>query len=93
MEVAPGLVGQFWLAGERHRLLMVLRVRPFEDQPVVIGSSDSSMGLFSGSGRVAGRSSPRGRGGRRARRASGLAKPKAICGEQAEHPPAHPSSV
>jgi len=39
MEVAPGLVGQFWLAGERHRLLMVLRVRPFEDQPVVIGSS------------------------------------------------------
>jgi len=27
MEVAPGLVGQFWLAGERHRLLMVLPIR------------------------------------------------------------------
>lgn len=31
MEVAPGVVCQFGLAGECHRLLVVVQMRPFED--------------------------------------------------------------
>jgi len=42
-EVAPGVVGQFCLAGERHRLLMVVQVGPFEDQPVVVAGDTESM--------------------------------------------------